>query len=70
MPTPIELTAILLAGSISIGSYESKLRCPEIEDIEKELLIVTLESKYRNIIVKGYDDFERAYFDWQVSRKI
>jgi hypothetical protein len=49
MPTPVELTALLLAGSISVGSYEHKMQCPDIPDMEKELLMSLLEAKYRDM---------------------
>ena len=49
MPTPVELTALLLAGSISVGSYEHKMQCPDIPDMGKELLMTALEAKYTDM---------------------
>jgi len=48
MPSPIEFTALLLAGSISVGSYEHYGQCPEV-DMEKELLMTSLEAKHRDM---------------------
>jgi len=61
MPTPLEFTAILLAGSISTGDPE----------MDTYLVEATLEAKYRSESMDEpdlYDNFEREYFTWEVGR--